>query len=103
MSETLSRREDGREAFMPGANPEDYCNYKKDSYNFKSRFDDFMAGWIEASDQYDLQQKEVKKDNDDFNAIKYGCPWSTIHDTCVATKANCYKENCAFWYFKHNS
>ncbi len=96
-------RKDGRKAFMPGANPEHYCKYKKDSYNFKLRFEYFMDGWKEASDQYDLQQKEDKKDNDSFNAIKYNCPWTTINNMCEATNRECYKEKCAFWYFKNIS
>ena len=57
MSETPSnRRRKGREAFSPGSNPMDFQPYKKGSWSYYFYLEDWIDGWKEAEEQWEVEE-----------------------------------------------
>lgn len=65
MSATPSRRrKEGRSAYIPGADPADYCPYNS-GFMFEAKASDWLDGWREAeatdmTDRFDAEQDRQK-------------------------------------------
>lgn len=80
MSETPSkRRRKGREAFIPGENPEDRCPYDKNKWGYDFYLRDFRDGWREAEEQWEAEQKEEEQKEEEQLIYDPGDPKSIIN------------------------
>ena len=102
MSSPSRLRKEGRRAFSPGCDPDDYCPYEKKDYNYEFKMNHFLEGWKEAEEDHKDMIKEEEEKESIFSAISCSCPWNSEDGNCKATNELCEIENCAFVYFHEN-
>jgi hypothetical protein len=60
------RRQEGREAFYPGGDPEQECPYYRGSWGYDIYYSDFLDGWkqAEAESKAEAAEKEAQQEKE---------------------------------------
>jgi len=96
---SLSRfRREGRDAFAPDTDPDDFCPYNTPMNSWKEEA--WRDGWEIAEDDYKSEQAAEETERHDWDASSVLCPWYNHDDGDCKVGGSCCASNCAPYYFK---